>query len=141
MTISKYNNERYLDLTAYEALSAIDREIKKENYKPLIFICSPFAGDIEDNLMRARRYCQFALSQNTIPIAPHLLFPQFMDDSCPKQRKLAIFMGLVLLSKCKELWYFGDRISPGMSMEISKALKRGITIRHFGIDCMEVEDE
>lgn len=138
MSISKFNDEGYLDLTAYEALMAIERETKKTAFKPVVFICSPLAGDIERNLENARRYCRFAVSQNTIPIAPHLLFPQFMDDCDPDQRNLAIFMGLVLLSKCAELWYFGDIISAGMKVEISRARQRGIPVRHFSADCREV---
>ena len=140
MGINKYNSEGYLDLTAYDALMAIEKEARQSAYKPLVFICSPFAGDEKLNLLRARRYCRFAVSQNKIPIAPHLLFPQFMEDDCPKQRKLAIFMGLVLLSKCKELWYFGDTISPGMSVELAKARKRNIPIKQFTVDCTEVGD-
>jgi len=137
MSISKYNADGYLDLTAYEVLMAIEREAKKTAFKPIVFICSPLAGEIERNLENARRYCRYAVAQNTIPIAPHLLFPQFMDDGDLNQRNLAIFMGLVLLSKCHELWCFGERISAGMKVEISKARQRSIPIRRFTADCRE----
>jgi hypothetical protein len=137
MSISKYNADGYLDLTAYEALTAIEREAKKTAFKPMVFICSPLAGEVEKNLEHARRYCRYAVAQNTIPIAPHLIFPQFMDDGDPNQRSLAIFMGLVLLTKCQELWRFGERISAGMKVEIGKARQRGIPIRRFTADCRE----
>ena len=139
MSISKYNADGYLDLTAYEVLMAIEREAKKTAFKPIVFICSPLAGDVEINLEHARRYCRYAVVQNTIPIAPHLLFPQFMDDGDSNQRSLAIFMGLVLLSKCQELWCFGEIVSAGMKVEISKARQRSIPIRCFSADCTEVE--
>ena len=42
--VNLYNAERYLDPTAYEALMNIEREAKRTAYKPLVFICSPFAG-------------------------------------------------------------------------------------------------
>ena len=104
MSVNLYNAERYLDPTAYEALMNIEREAKRTAYKPLVFICSPFAGNIERNTRRARNFCRFAVSENCIPIAPHLLFPQFMEESDPQQRRLGIFFGLVLQSKCKEVW-------------------------------------
>ena len=47
--VNLYNAERYLDPTAYEALMNIEREAKRTAYKPLVFICSPFAGNIERN--------------------------------------------------------------------------------------------
>ena len=93
MSVNLYNAERYLDPTAYEALMNIEREAKRTAYKPLVFICSPFAGNIERNTRRARDFCRFAVSENCIPIAPHLLFPQFMEESDPEQRRLGIFFG------------------------------------------------
>lgn len=49
MSIDQYNAEGYLDPTAYEALSHVEREEKKRLHRPLVFICSPFAGDMEGN--------------------------------------------------------------------------------------------
>ena len=80
MSISKFNAEGYYDPTPYEALLRIERETRKAPYRPMVFICSPYAGDIERNMRKAQGYCRFAVSRNCIPIAPHLLFPQFMDD-------------------------------------------------------------
>jgi len=139
MSINKYNAEGYLDLTAYEALLATTREAKKAAFRPLVFICSPLAGDVEHNLEQARRFCRFAVTKGAIPLAPHLLFPQFMDDSDKIERNLAIFMGLVLLSKCHELWCFGNKISSGMAIELEKAKRLGIPIRHFTGQCAEVK--
>ncbi|MGF7142809.1 hypothetical protein HNQ56_001227 [Anaerotaenia torta] len=133
-----YNHEGYLDLTAYEALLHIEQEAKKTAYKTLVYICSPFAGDTERNAERARGYCRFAVSQNCIPIAPHIIFPQFMEESDPEQRSLGLFFGLVLQSKCKEVWVFSRNITRGMAVEIEKAKQRGILIRYFTERCVEV---
>lgn len=138
MSVNLYNAERYLDPTAYEALMNIEREAKRTAYKPLVFICSPYAGDRQRNTERARGFCRFAVSKNCIPIAPHLLFPQFMEENDPAQRSLGIFFGLVLQSKCKEVWVFGRRISKGMAVEIEKARERGLPIRYFTDRCEEV---
>ncbi|MBT9132089.1 MAG: hypothetical protein DDT33_00599 [Firmicutes bacterium] len=141
MGVSKFNSAGYIDLTAYEALMAIEREAKQTSFKPLVFICSPFAGDVDRNIENARRYCKYAVAQDKIPLAPHLLFPQFMNDGNAKERRLAIFMGLVLLSKCVELWCFGEIISEGMKVEMTKAKKRDMPIRHFSDACLEVETD
>lgn len=137
MSVNLYNGERYFDPTAYEALTNIEREAKR-TYRPLIFICSPYAGDTECNTRRARGYCRFAVSRNCIPIAPHLLFPQFMKEDDPEQRRLGIFFGLVLQKKCQEVWVFGRNISRGMAVEIEKARERGLPIRFFNDRCVEV---
>ena len=54
-------------------------------------------------------------------------------------------MGIIMLTKCAELWVFarspggGDRISKGMAQEIRKAESRSMPIRYFTTDCEEVE--
>ena len=77
MSAETRNIEGYLDLTAYEAMSAIEREERKalRAFRPIIYVCSPYAGDIESNVQAARRYSRFAVESGYIPIAPHLLFP------------------------------------------------------------------
>lgn len=67
----------------------------KPEKRKIIFLCSPFAGDIEFNTARARRYGRFAVSKNTIPIIPHLMYPQFLYEDDPTERQLGIEMGLV----------------------------------------------
>ena len=129
------NSEGYMDLTPYAALRRIDRGERK--YRPLIYICSPFSGNIEANVNRAREFCRFAVDQGQIPVAPHLMFPQFMNDS--EERDLIMFMDIVLLGKCKELWVLGDVITEGMKLEIDTAKRRRQTIRWFNNDFEEVE--
>ncbi|WP_350342364.1 DUF4406 domain-containing protein [Proteinivorax tanatarense] len=133
MGINIYNKEGYIDPTAHEALSNVDRENMVN--KKIVFICSPYAGDIEGNTERAKRYGRFAVSKKRIPIIPHLMYPQFLYEDDPGQRKLGIEMGLVLLTKCWEVWVFGDQISEGMAVEIDKAKKHNIPIRYFTIAC------
>lgn len=136
---SKRNSEGYFDPTAYEALVKIEREEKRtRTYRPLVYVCSPLSGDIAANQKNARRYCRFAVDSGCIPLAPHLYFPQFMDDGNGAERDLALSMDIVLLSKCSELWVFGERISQGMSIEIEKAKRKGQPIRWFDSNCKEV---
>lgn len=137
MAISKFNSEGYYDPTTYEALSKVEREEKVARYRPLVYICSPFSGDISGNIERAKKYSRYAVDSKAIPIAPHLLFPQFMDDDA--ERELALFMDMVLLGKCEELWVFGETVTEGMSAEIAKAKRKNMKIRYFTEDCEEAD--
>lgn len=138
--MDRYNHEGYPDPTAYEALSNIVQEEKfSKPYLPLVYIASPFSGDTERNLEKARSYCGFAISRGCIPLAPHLHYPQFMDDKDKAQRELGLRFALILLGKCDELWAFGDIVSDGMAREIAKAKKRGMPIRYFTAECEEVK--
>lgn len=137
--MDKYNSEGYPDPTAYEALTAVAKsETPAKTYRPLVYLASPFAGDTERNIERARGYWRFAVSKGCIPIAPHLHYPQFMDDDDREQRELGMLFALVLLGKCDELWVFG-KPSEGMSREIAKAKKRGIPIKYYNHKCEVLE--
>ncbi len=127
----RFNSEGYADPTAYEALKRIEKQEKEARYRPLVYICSPFSGKVKRNKRKARKYCRFALEQHTIPFAPHLLFPQFMDDDNPEERQTAMFMNMVMLGKCEQLWVFGENYSNGMKEEIRKAKERKKKIRYF----------
>jgi len=137
MGISKRNSEGYSDPTAYEAMTTVTREEKAKDkpYRPLVYICSPFAGDVECNVENARQFCRFAMKQGAIPLAPHLHYPQFLDDSDPAQRKDGLWFALILLCKTDEVWVFGETISEGMKREIAKARAKGIPIRFYDSDC------
>ena len=139
MGVNMRNSEGYYDPTAYAALSKIEQEAKAARvFRPIVYICSPLSGDMDRNQEAARTYCRFAVDNGYIPLAPHIYFPQFMNEHSVKERNLALFMDMVLLSKCAELWVFGDIISKGMSMEIEKAKRKGQPIRYFTATCKEV---
>ena len=135
------NAEGYLDPTAAIALANVARSVKAvKAYRPLVYIASQFAGDTEYHVDRARGYCRFAVSRGCIPVAPHLLYPQFMDDSDRDERELGLFFALVLLDKCDELWVFGSTISAGMAAEIRRAKRKNCRLRYFSDECEEVQD-
>ena len=93
-----------------------------------IYICSPLRGDIENNLVAARRYCRSVALNGHIPIAPHVYCTQFLDDTVPTERDTGMKIGLELLQFCDELWVFGDRISDGMKCEILEAKRLFIPV-------------
>ncbi len=121
------NQEGYPDPTPYEAMKKKPKGIR--NYKPLVYICSPYSDDPPENMEKARRYSRFAVDQGAIPIAPHLLLPQYMDEET--EREQALLMDMVILDRCKELWVFGNFISAGMQAEIQRARKKRMKIRKF----------
>ncbi len=140
MSIDKRNIEGYPDPTAYEALSLIEKEERAlRAFRPIVYICSPYAGDIEKNVKVARDYCRFAVDKGFIPVAPHLLFPQFLDDNDPKERQLGLFFGNALMSKCAEVWVFGSTISAGMETEIKRAKWKDYRLRYFTENLEEVQ--
>lgn len=141
MGVNKFNSEGYYDPTPHSAIANIIKDEKverKPTFKPLVYICSPYSGDVDRNVKKARNFCRFAVEKNCIPIAPHLLFPQFMDDDIHQERELAMSMNMVLLGKCNEIWVFGDAISKGMAEEIAKAKMRKQLIRYFDDELQEV---
>lgn len=105
------NADGYPDPTCYQALKEI--QLAEYGYRPLVYICSPYSGDIAANVELARRFCAFAVKARQIPLAPHLHYPQFMDDTDPDARELAMFFNRILLSKCEQLWAYIGRVSRG----------------------------
>jgi len=137
MSIDIHNHEGYVDPTPYHALKKESRALRA--FRPIVYICSPYAGDVQGNVENARRYSRFAVDKGYIPIAPHLLFPQFLDDDDAGERKLGLFFGNAIMSKCSEVWVFGSRISEGMKAEIRRARWKNYRVRYFGENLEEVK--
>lgn len=47
-------------------------------------------------------------------------------------------MNTVLMTKCAEVWVFGDTISNGMAAEIKRAEATQKPVRYFSTKCKEV---
>jgi len=110
----------------FEAIEKMERELRA--YRPIVYICSPYSGDIAGNTKKARRYSRFAVEKGAIPIAPHLLLPQFMEEKT--ERDLAMRMDIAILSKCEQLWVFG-KPTEGMKLEIAFAKRKNMKIKYF----------
>ena len=89
----------------------------------LVYVASPVRGDIEENLKKANRYCEYVAGCGHIPLAPHLAWQGFLQEDIPGNREKALAMGLKLIEYCSEVWAFGDEISQGMQGEIDVAEK------------------
>ncbi|MBW7573170.1 DUF7768 domain-containing protein [Caproiciproducens faecalis] len=97
----------------------------------LVYICSPLKGDMQENIKKATAYCAYAAEQGVIPLAPHTIFTQYLDDTVPLQRQKGLMMGMELLKHCSELWVCGDVVSEGMKREISYAQKHDIATLYY----------
>ncbi len=118
-----------------KSISRVMKE-KGSEFKILVYICAPFSGDVETNIRNAVKLAELAYKKGCIPLTPHLLFP-FMDDENKKHRKDAMFMDIILLGKCQELWVLGDKVTQGMEKEIRVTTERRQTIKYFNHDLAE----
>lgn len=139
MKLSKFNHEGYNDPTVYKALTSIEKERKLEaRFRPMVYICSPYAENIDRNVANAQRYSRFAVDSGCLPITPHLYFPQFLDDNNKHDRRIAMLMNRILMGNCSEVWVFGDRFTQGMEAEIRMANEKKMPIRYFTRRCKEI---
>lgn len=96
-----------------------------------VFICSPYRGDVEKNIKAAREHARMAAIIGYCPIAPHLFFPQFLNDNDPEERIKGITLGVEQMKACDEVWLFGSRISNGMAYELEQAKELRIPVRLY----------
>lgn len=96
----------------------------------VVFVCSPYGGK-RANLKRAIDYCLAEIDMGNVPFAPHLLYPQMLDEATDRQ--LGIDMGLEILGRCDELHAWGGMITPGMQKEIDAAEHMGIPVRYMEV--------
>ena len=108
-------------------------------FMTIVYVASPLAGDVSSNLEKARQYCRLVSDKGCLPLAPHTIFTQFLDDGNAKERSLGIRMGLRLLKRCDELWVFGSEITAGMKAEITVANEYKLPIRWFDENGEELE--
>ena len=94
---------------------------------PVVYICSPYSGDIRRNTEMARRYSRYAIDKGFVPITPHLYLPGILSEET--ERDLAISIDLTLLERTDEMWICGNVISEGMKREIAHARAIRLPVR------------
>ncbi|WP_446676540.1 DUF7768 domain-containing protein [Sedimentibacter saalensis] len=47
----------------------------------LIYVASPYKGDIKKNIEYAKQACRYILNEGNAFFCPHLLYPQILDDN------------------------------------------------------------
>lgn len=97
-----------------------------------IFVCSPYSGEVRTNVKLAKELCVRVISAGHAPFAPHLFYPQFLDDKIKQDRDFGLACGKRFLSACDEVWvYTGRGISSGMVEEIKYAIYIGVPVLKF----------
>jgi len=94
-----------------------------------VYICSPYRGNVKQNIHLAMVACAYALKEGYAPIAPHLLYPHILDDATPEEREIGINAGLAWIEVCDEFWICGEKITEGMAREIKRVEELGIPAR------------
>ena len=102
----------------------------------LVFIESPFAGDVETNIEFARACMRDSLNKGESPLAIHLLYTQkgILDDDIPEERKWGMEAGYAWGKHAsKTVVYTNLGISEGMKIGIQRAKEEGreVEYRHL----------
>jgi hypothetical protein len=115
----------------------VDTEVNMTPRKK-IFICSPLRavnsfGEIDPagivaNIERVWEYCRNVSLAGFRPFAPHGFYTKFLKEENDNERILGIQFGIEELASCDELWWFGDVVSTGMSLEMQQAAEWGIPV-------------
>ena len=101
--------------------------------KPIVFVASPYAGD--DQLLNidfARRISRrISTETGAMPFAPHLLFPQFLNDQDEIERGIGIAYCSTMMAVAKFGAFFVPawrrEPSTGMRHEIAEADEIGLS--------------
>jgi hypothetical protein len=96
-----------------------------------VFLESPYAGDVPENLRYARACLADSLRRGEAPFASHLLYTQegVLDDAVPEERMAGILAGQAYLETCVLSAVYVDRgISAGMELGIAAAERLGIPV-------------
>lgn len=97
----------------------------------LVYLESPYAGDVEKNIKYARLCMKDSLDRGEYPFASHLLYTQesILDDNDPVERTLGIVSGFAFAKLCSKTVIYADLgISNGMMLGIEDAIKNKRTI-------------
>ncbi len=109
------------------AAASREQPAPKPTRSPVVYIASPYKGDMKRNLRKAAKYTAEAIKKGAVPITPHLFYSAVLDDTDPQERQTGMRMGIDLLTICDELWAFGTP-SEGMAREIEIATKLNIPV-------------
>jgi hypothetical protein len=106
---------------------------KNKSEMPLVFIESPYAGDVETNIRFARACMRDSLIRGESPFAIHLLYTQegILDDNVPEERDWGMEAGFAWGKHAsKTVVYTNLGITPGMEIGINRAIQEGRKVEY-----------
>lgn len=89
-----------------------------------IYVCSRYRAESQEEVIRnindAKEECRSIVECGDIPIAPHLYFPQFLDDKDEVCREFGIRAGMQAMEECDAMIVVvrDEKISDGMHREM-----------------------
>ena len=101
----------------------------------IVIIESPFKGRTPEeeikNIEYARKAMRDSLYRGEAPFASHLLYPQMLDDTNERERRMGIEAGLKIGQLADRTVVYTDRgISPGMKQGIKRAEDEGRPVEY-----------
>jgi len=92
----------------------------------LTLVCSPYRASDPRQGHRNRLYARLALRHSIfmgeLPHAPHVEYPEVLDDNHPSERERGMHLSLDFLHRAERIAIYGDLgISDGMAREIRTA--------------------
>lgn len=109
------------------------------------YIISRYRADTERerefNRSVARHFCRQVLEEGSVPVAPHLFYAQFLDDSFQEDRECGLKMGIWELQQAQSflLVIIDGVISEGMKGEIAEVSRLGIPGRLVSMTSEEIK--
>lgn len=101
---------------------------------------SPFAGDVEANVLYAQKCMHDMLLRHEAPYASHLLYtqPNVLDDTIPEERELGIYAGFAFkhMEGVHTIFYTDLGISGGMQLALDYCKEHGMS---FELRSLEVK--
>lgn len=76
--------------------------------------------------------CQFVFQRQAIPLNPFRMFDYFLSDRVERDEIRAA--NNEMISRCDEVWVFGDTLADGVLLEIALAAAENKPIRYFTIN-------
>lgn len=104
-----------------------------EPFKRFVVVESPYAGDVDRNVLYARAAIVDCLERDEVPYASHLLFTQdgILDDDKPEQRLKGILCGFSWgMVAPKRVFYEDYGRSGGMMMALEEARAWGQVVEY-----------
>lgn len=98
----------------------------------LLWLASPYSGDIPRNVRYARDAMRDALARGEAPFASHLLYPQALDDAAPEERARSMQASYEWMGVCTRVAFYIDLgWSRGMREDLTMTiiLRKPITLR------------
>lgn len=96
----------------------------------IVWMCHPVAGDVQANLVRAKRWLRWLYSKfdDVDFAADWIVCCEVMEDADPAQRERGFRFDEEMVRRCDEVWLVGGRISSGMAREaaMGRAHDKGI---------------